>query len=92
MTAVAEGEAVITVKTVDGGYTAECTVTVEKPAVPATGVTLDRTEATLKIGDVLTLTATVTPYDATDKSVTWSSRRQLPSPEKCSASSGERDQ
>ena len=73
VTAVAEGEAVITVKTVDGGHTAECTVTVEKPAVPATGVTLDRTEATLKIGDVLTLTATVTPYDATDKSVTWSS-------------------
>ncbi len=73
VTAVAEGEAVITVKTTDGGYTAECKVTVEKPTVSATGVALDKTEATMKIGETLTLTATVTPDDATDKSVTWSS-------------------
>lgn len=40
---------------------------------PVTGITLSKTNLTLKIGDSETLTATVTPADATDKTVTWSS-------------------
>jgi hypothetical protein len=36
-------------------------------------VTLDRNTLTLEIGDKVTLVATVTPSDATDKTVTWSS-------------------
>ena len=59
---------------VDGAITADATLYVEfSEVVPATGVALDKTEATMKIGETLTLTATVTPDDATDKSVTWSS-------------------
>ena len=59
---------------VDGALTADATLYVEfLEVVPATGVALDKTEATMKIGETLTLTATVTPDDATDKSVTWSS-------------------
>jgi uncharacterized protein YjdB len=42
-------------------------------AVPVTGVALDRSSLTLTAGASDTLTATVTPPDATDKSVTWSS-------------------
>ncbi len=64
------GEAVITVKTKDGGYTATCNVTVD---VKATGVTLDKTEITMKKGANKTLVATVLPEDATNKEVTWSS-------------------
>ena len=46
---------------------------VEKPAVvPVTSVTLSSTELTLTVGDTATLTATVGPEDATDKTVTWS--------------------
>lgn len=41
--------------------------------IPVSGVTLDQTAATVMVGDSLTLNATVTPADATDKSVTWSS-------------------
>ena len=40
--------------------------------IPVTSVTLSQTSATLKVGDTVTLTATVNPANATDKTVTWS--------------------
>lgn len=77
VTTVSAGEAIITVTTVDGGLTASCTVTVEDVPpviVDVTGVTLDKSEMTLyddnKTG---TLTAIVSPSNATNKDVTWSS-------------------
>lgn len=45
--------------------------TIEDVAV--TGVTLDKTSASLTVGGTETLTATVNPDDATDKTVTWKS-------------------
>ena len=42
-------------------------------SVPVTDVTLDQTELDLFTGASATLTATVKPSDATDKTVTWSS-------------------
>lgn len=42
-------------------------------SVDATGVTLDKPSASVKLGKNLTLTATVSPADATNKNVTWSS-------------------
>jgi formylglycine-generating enzyme required for sulfatase activity len=41
--------------------------------IAVTGVTLDETHFTLKAGDTKTLTATVTPANATNKKVIWSS-------------------
>ena len=38
-----------------------------------TGITLDRTDAVLNVGETLILTATVLPYDASDRSFNWSS-------------------
>lgn len=44
------------------------------PTIPVTGVSIDQgTEYELKVGDVLQLTATVRPVNATDKTVSWSS-------------------
>ena len=40
--------------------------------VEVTGVTLNKTSATISKGDSLTLTATLEPSNATDKSITWS--------------------
>ena len=73
VTAVAPGTATITVKTKDGGFTATVTITVKAKTVAVTGISLDKTELTLKSGEKATLTATVTPANATDKSVTWTS-------------------
>ncbi|MDE5777174.1 MAG: Ig-like domain-containing protein, partial [Lachnospiraceae bacterium] len=40
--------------------------------IPAEGITLDKTSATLDLGETVKLTATVKPDNATNKSVTWS--------------------
>ena len=53
------------------GYNTATFVPEEK--TPVTGVTLSRATASLTVGDSLTLTATVSPADADDPSVTWSS-------------------
>lgn len=72
VTAVAEGNATITVTTEDGGYTATCAVTVTPPAA-VTGVTLNKSAMTLDPGTQETLTATVLPSNAANKNVTWTS-------------------
>ncbi len=63
------GKATITVKTADGGYTDSCVVTV---SVKAEGVSLNKTSAKIWKGETVQLTATVTPSNATDKTVSWS--------------------
>jgi uncharacterized protein YjdB len=73
VTAVKAGSATITVTTKDGNKTATCAVTVKPKVYPVTGVSLDKTTATLYEGETETLTATITPDNATDKSVTWTS-------------------
>ncbi len=46
----------------------------EKPVskTPVTAISLSHTDLTLEIGEKVVITATVTPADATDKSITWS--------------------
>ena len=66
--ALKAGTATITAEC--NGKKAECKVTV---TVPITGISLDKSELTLAVGEVSTLKATVTPSDATDKSITWTS-------------------
>lgn len=47
--------------------------TPKTPEVPVDGITLSQKTATMNEGATKQLTATVTPEDATDKTVTWSS-------------------
>ncbi|MDR0473395.1 MAG: polysaccharide deacetylase family protein, partial [Treponema sp.] len=57
----------------DGGKTAECTITV-RPFVGehVTGVTLNKEEASLAVGEALELTAAVAPENAAVQGVAWS--------------------
>ena len=71
--ALSPGTATIRVKSEDGGKMATCLVNVSAKYVPVTSIALNRTSASLKAGETVTLTATVKPDDATDKTVTWSS-------------------
>ena len=73
VTAKKAGTATITVTTNDGGKTATCSVTVVAATIPVTGVSLSQTSLMMRVGETQTLTATVSPSDATDKSVHWSS-------------------
>lgn len=69
LTAVAEGQTVVRVTV--GGVSGECHVSVVASTVPVTGVTLEPAEATIGIGEILELYASVTPEDAGLKTVTW---------------------
>jgi len=46
---------------------------VDAPSIPVTGVTLNKSSTSIQNGCTETLTATVSPTTATDKSVTWTS-------------------
>ncbi len=70
--ALKPGTSTVTVTTVDGGFTANCDVTVSAATVAVTGVTLNKASLSLTVGGSETLTATVAPSDATNKNVTWS--------------------
>ena len=70
---VKAGEATITVTTDDGGKTATCKVTVSDKEVKVTGVKLNKTATSIFVGDSETLTATITPENATNQKVTWKS-------------------
>lgn len=74
VTAKSAGTATITCTAQDGsGVKATCKITVKNPVVKVTKVTLNKTTATLAPKETLTLKATVTPTNATNKAVTWKS-------------------
>ena len=85
ITGLAEGTAIITVTTEDGGKTATCEVTVTSDSqvdptpdpdpgedVRVTGVKLDADFIKLEVGKNKKLTATIEPNNAKNKNVTWS--------------------
>ena len=45
----------------------------EPEEIPVESIELDKQDVTLKVGETTTLTATITPDNATNKNVTWSS-------------------
>jgi len=71
ITGVANGSAIITATTRDGGYLGTCTVTVAE-AIPES-VTITGVEPSISSGTQFTVTAVVTPAEAPDKTLTWRS-------------------
>ena len=69
VTAIAEGTSTITASA--GGKSGTCTITVSKKVVEVSSIELNKTSAQLKVGETVTITATVKPDDATNKTVTW---------------------
>ena len=71
VTAKSTGNAIITATTSDGSnLSASCSITVKRLA---TSISLNKSSATLYLNQTVQLTATVSPSNATDKSVVWSS-------------------
>ncbi len=73
VTAVAPGNAIITVTTDDGGFTATCSVTVESNTVSVTNISVSPTSIALDINTIGQLIATITPSNASNQNVTWGS-------------------
>jgi uncharacterized protein YjdB len=71
VTAIASGSSTITATA--GGKTAACRITVSKKVIEVTSVTLNKEALELTEGEEESLTVTVKPDDATDKTVSWSS-------------------
>ena len=71
VSALSEGTTMVTVMA--GGKTASCSVTVVKGFVAVTSINLDKASLEMVEGDTETLTASVLPDDATDKTVKWTS-------------------
>ncbi len=65
------GSANITVTTIDGGFTDMTSVTVS--TVNVTGVTVSPTTASIAVNATTQIVATVTPLDASNKNVVWTS-------------------
>lgn len=72
VTAKGAGTATIT-GTAASGVTVTLVVTVSDEVIEVTAVTLDKTEATVKVGKSLQLTATIEPSGATDQRLEWTS-------------------
>lgn len=70
VTAVAPGTATITVTTLDGNFTANCIV---KVVQHVTKVALNKSELSLKVNEMEQLSATVSPDNAENNAITWSS-------------------
>lgn len=74
VSAKSAGTATITCRAADGsGKYATCKVTVESATVYVSSITLNKTSASLYVGETTQLTATVSPSSATNKSVSWTS-------------------
>ena len=69
--AVGMGQATITARVTNTTLSATCAVTVSP--VDVTGVVLDKNSIRIGVNKTYTLNATVTPTNATNKNVTWSS-------------------
>ncbi|MBQ7116743.1 MAG: Ig-like domain-containing protein [Clostridia bacterium] len=70
--ALRKGTVTITCTTDDGAKKASCTVVIEQ-GIRVTGVTLSRSEVEANVGTVFNLTATVEPYNASNKKLIWTS-------------------
>lgn len=70
VTATGIGSTLITATTVDGGLTANCVV---KVLQHVDGLTLNKTDLSLKVGESEKLQPTITPSNADNKKVIWTS-------------------
>ncbi|MBR4381047.1 MAG: Ig-like domain-containing protein [Bacteroidaceae bacterium] len=73
ISALKAGEATVTVTTADGQKTAVCKVTVTAKVIPVNSVSLNKTELTIKVDETETLSAIISPNNATNADVTWKS-------------------
>lgn len=71
ITAVGEGSTIITAS-IDG-YSTTCKVVVSSNYIKVTGIKLNKSSSSLLVGETETLKTTITPADASNKNVTWSS-------------------
>lgn len=68
------GNCKITVSSMDGGYTAQCDVSVVQPVE---SITVSPKSLTIKVGETATTSANILPLNAIDKTISWHSESDL---------------
>lgn len=71
VSALSVGEVVIMAKC--GEFTASCSISVKAKVIPVESITLNESEIELTEGESFTLVATITPDNASDKTIVWGS-------------------
>lgn len=75
ITAVAPGSTTIIASC--GEKTATCQLTVNAKIIPVESISLSQTSLMLSVGESITLYATITPSNATDKTIIWNSSNPI---------------
>ena len=73
VTGVAQGSATITASAQASSGTVSATTTITVTPIAVTSVSLSSNSETIKVGKTVTLTPTISPSNATNKNVTWTS-------------------
>lgn len=73
VTGIAEGSATITATAQTASGTTSATTTITVTPIAVTSVSLSSNSETIKVGKTVTLIPTISPSNATNKNVTWSS-------------------
>ncbi|MCE5188446.1 MAG: Ig-like domain-containing protein [Eubacteriales bacterium] len=73
VTPLSIGQAIVTVRARGSNISQSVVVNVKKTPVPETSITLDKNSLLLPVNGTYSLSATVGPDDADDKSITWTS-------------------
>ena len=66
-------DVIIAARTHSGSFVDSVVVTVGPREIPVTSITLNPTQATLNVGETLTIGFTILPAEADDKHITWTS-------------------
>ena len=73
LTANEAGIVYITAKSVDGGYSKDCRVSIKDKDIQIQSISINPTEYSLKVGEELQLSAIIIPQNATNQELVWSS-------------------
>ena len=68
-----KGGSKTTIIAASGEFSASCTVMIEEEVIPVKGITLNKDLIEMALGTSCRLSATITPSDATDKTIIWES-------------------
>lgn len=73
VTAIKQGQATISVSTNDGNKIAKCNVTVNSKIIPVTNIEVTPKNLEIKVGEKGEISASISPENATNKSIVWKS-------------------
>lgn len=75
--AIKPGQATIMATTVDGGFVALCKVTVKAKTIQISNIELTSNSESISVGETLQLNAIISPENASNKTVNWTSTNPL---------------